>query len=157
VDTWVFLGVLALATIAVLAFYGRAISAWTPPAARTDIVTAQHFVRMRGDQYEIDLGKGWRATDDPGAAWHVWWIPESRELVGLRTSWLPPPPGPAYMGPAFGKSVLDPHGINQFTGMRVLGITETRPPRSACDMMRPLPDGLDLLCGGTHNQWGLTN
>ena len=152
-----FLGVLAAATVFVLAFYGKAISAWTPPSPRTDIVTAQHFVSMRGVENEVDLGKGWRATDDPGAAWHVWWIPASGELVGLRTSYLPPPPGPAYMGPAFGRSVLDPHGVNQFTGMRVLGTTGSRPSKSACDMMRPLPDGLDVLCGGTHNTTGLTN
>jgi hypothetical protein len=150
VSTWLFLGALALATVGVLAFYGAAISGWNSPAPRTDLVSPEHFVRMRGVDDEIDLGRGWRSTDDPDAAWHVWWVPASGELIGLRTSELPPPPGPFYLGSVHGRSPLDPVGVHRFAGMRVLGHSETRPSRSACDVLRPQPDGLDLLCGGTH-------
>lgn len=152
--TWLFLGVLALATFVVLAFYGSAISAWRPPSPRTDLVSPEHFVRMRGIDDEIDLGKGWRSTDDPDASWHVWWVPTSGEIVGLRTSALPPPPGPFYLGSVHGRSPLDPAGVHHFAGMRVLGRTDRRPPRSACDVLRPQPDGLDLLCGGTRGTVG---
>ena len=56
--TWIFLGVLALATFAVLGFYGLSISGWRAPEARTDLATPGHFVRMRGAENEIDLGVG---------------------------------------------------------------------------------------------------
>jgi len=148
--TWLFLGALALATFIVLAFYGMAISGWNSPAPRTDLVSPEHFVRMRGVSDEIDLGRGWRSTDDPDAAWHVWWVPSTGELIGLRTSALPPPPGPFYLGPVHGRSPLDPVGVHHFAGMRVLGNSTTRPSRSACDELRSRPDGLDELCGGTH-------
>ena len=82
-STWIFLGVLALATFAVLGFYGLSISGWKAPAARTDLATPGHFVRMRGAENEIDLGRGWRSTDDPDAAWHLWWIPTTTEIVAI--------------------------------------------------------------------------
>lgn len=148
-ETWLFLGALAAATALVLALYGRAISAWHPPSPRTDLVSPGHFVRMRGDETEIDLGTGWRSTDDPDAIWHLWWIPGSGELVGLRTSALPPPPGPFYLGSVNGRSPLDPVGVQHFTGMRVLGHSSRRPDRLWCDSLRTAVDGLDRLCGGT--------
>lgn len=156
-DTWIFLGVLALATFGVLAFYGQAISAWRAPEPRTDLVSPGHFVRMRGEENEVDLGRGWRSTDDHDAAWHLWWIPASGEIIGLRTSELPPPPGPVYMGSVNGHSPLDAVGVNHFTGMRVLGRSGDRPTRTLCDELRPLPNGLDLFTGGTHSATGLTN
>jgi hypothetical protein len=148
-STWIFLGALAGATAAVLAFYGRAISGWVPPEPRTDLVTPDHFTRMRGVEAEVDLGRGWRSTDDPGAAWHLYWMPSSGDIVGLRTSELPPPPGPAYFGSVGTRSPLDPFGVHKFTGMKVLGSSGDRPTRAVCDELRPLPDGLDLLTGGT--------
>ena len=150
-DTWLFLGALLVATIVVLAFYGVAISAWHPPAARSDIVSPEHFVRMRGDTGEVDLGRGWRAADDPHAAWHLWWVPASGAVIGLRMSALPPPPGPAYITPHRGTSLLDPYGVHHFTGMKVLGALEQRPSRDLCEQLRPLPDGLGVLCGGTRS------
>lgn len=156
-DTWIFLGVLLLATIVVLGFYGLAISAWRPPSARTDIVSPEHFVRMRGDQGEVDLGRGWRAADDRYAAWHLWWVPRTGELIGLRMSELPPPPGPAWTTPHRGNPLLDPYGVNKFTGMKVLGHLEHRPSRELCEELRVLPDGLGVLCGGTHGATGLTS
>jgi hypothetical protein len=148
-STWIFLGALAGATAAVLAFYGRAISGWTPPEPRTDLVSPDHFTRMRGVEAEVDLGRGWRSTDDPGAAWHLYWMPGSGDIVGLRTSELPPPPGPAYFGSVGTRSPLDAFGVHKFTGMKVLGSSGDRPTRALCDELRPLPDGLDLLTGGT--------
>lgn len=156
-STWIFLGLLAVATVVVLGFYGRSISGWRPPAPRTDLATPGHFVRMRGNEDEIDLGRGWRSTDDPDAAWHLWWIPSTTEIVGLRTSELPPPPGPFYLSPVHGRSPLDPMGVHHFTGMRILGRSEIRPSRSLCDALRPLPDGLDQFTGGTHTVSDLTN
>jgi hypothetical protein len=157
VSTWIFLGVLALATVVVLGFYGLAISGWNAPAPRTDLATPGHFVRMRGADNEVDLGRGWRSTDDPDAAWHLWWIPSTTEIIGLRTSELPPPPGPFYMGPVYGRSPLDPFGVHHFTGMRILGYSEQRPSRTFCEELRPLPDGLDRFTGGTHNATDLAN
>jgi len=148
-STWVFLGALAAATAGVLAFYGRAISGWHPPEPRTDLVSPGHFVRMRGDEQEVDLGRGWRATDDPSAAWHLWWTPSSGAIVGLRYSALPPPPGPAYLGAYHGHTLLDPVGVHHFTGMKVLGRSDDRPTRAGCEDLRLLPYGLDLLTGGT--------
>jgi hypothetical protein len=148
-STWVFLAVLAGMTLAVLAAYGRAISGWKPPEARVDLVSPEHFVRMRGVEAEIDLGRGWRATDDPNAAWHLWWLPASGTVIGLRTSALPPPPGPAYLGPVRGHSFLGQNGVQKFTGMKVLGHLEVRPARELCEQLRARPDGLDVLTGGT--------
>jgi hypothetical protein len=150
VDTWIFLGVLAAASVLVVRAYGWAISQWEPPAERADIVSTEHFVRMRGQQDEVDLGRGWRGTDDPGAAWHLWWIASTGEIMGMRTSYLPPPPGPTYMGSWNGRSPLDPMGFHHFTGMRVLARTEQGPSRAWCEAIRELPDGLDLFTGGTH-------
>ncbi len=148
-STWLFLGALAGATVAVLAAYGRAIHAWSPPQPRTDLVSPEHFTRMRGVESEVDLGRGWRSTDDPGAAWHLYWIPGSGDIVGLRTSELPPPPGPFYFGSVGTRSALDAYGVHKFTGMKVLGHSGDRPTRARCDELRPRPDGLDLLTGGT--------
>jgi hypothetical protein len=149
-STWLFLGALAGATVAALAFYGRAIHGWTPPEPRTDLVTPDHFTRMRGVESEVDLGRGWRATDDPGASWHLFWMPGSGDIVGLRTSELPPPPGPYYLGSVGPRSVLDAYGVHKFTGMKVLGSSGDRPTRALCEDLRPRPDGLDRLTGGTH-------
>jgi len=149
-STWLFLATLGAATAGVLVFYGRSIRGWTPPAPRTDLVTPEHFTRMRGTEPEVDLGKGWRSTDDPGAAWHLWWLPRRGEIVGLRYAAAPPPPGPAYLGAVYGRTPLDPVGVHHFTGMRVLGHTEARPSRAWCDFLRARPDGLDELTGGTH-------
>ena len=148
-STWLFLGALGAATAGVLAFYGRSIQSWTVPSPRTDLVTPGHFVRMRGHQPEVDLGRGWRSTDDPGAAWHLWWSVGSGEVVGLRYSALPPPPGPVYFGSVSGRTLLDPIGVHHFTGMRVLGHFERAPTRAECEALRGRPDGLDLLTGGT--------
>ena len=49
-------------------------------------MSPDHITRMRGVETEVDLGRGWRATDDPGAAWHLWWMPGSGDIIGLRTS-----------------------------------------------------------------------
>ena len=152
-STWLFLGALGGATAVVLSAYGRAIRRWTPPQPRTDLVTPAHFTRMRGVENEVDLGRGWRATDDPGAAWHLWWVPGSGDVVGLRTSELPPPPGPAYFGSIGTRNVLDAYGVHKFTGMKVLGHSGDRPTRADCDELRPLPDGLDRFTGGTHPPW----
>lgn len=156
-DTWIFLGLLAGVSALVLRSYGSAISLWEPPARRDDIVSTEHFVRMRGVQEEVDLGRGWQASDDPGAAWHLWWIPESGEIVGMRTSRLPPPPGPTHLGSWHGHSPLDPLGFHHFTGMRVLGQCSERPSRAWCESIRDLPDGLDLFTGGTHGAPPITN
>lgn len=149
-STWIFLGSLAAATAGVLAFYGRAIAGWHPPGPRPDLVSPGHFVRMRGPEQEVDLGTGWRATDDPGAAWHLWWTPRTGEIVGLRYAALPPPPGPAHLGSYHGRTLLDPVGVHHFTGMRILGYSDDRPSRLRCEALRPCPDGLDHLTGGTH-------
>jgi hypothetical protein len=149
-STWLFLGSLAAATLAVLGFYGRAIRGWSPPAGRTDLVSPGHFVRMRGNEAEVDLGRGWRASDDPGAAWHLWWAPSTGHIIGLRYSALPPPPGPLYLGSVSGRTVLDPIGVHHFTGMRLLGRSERAPGRAECEALRGRPDGLDVLTGGTH-------
>jgi hypothetical protein len=127
IETWLFLGALAAASLGVLAAYGRAISGWTPPEGRTDIVSPEHFTAMRGVENEVDLGRGWRATDDPGAAWHLYWMPRSGDIVGLCTSELPPPPGPAYFGSVGTRSPLDAFGVHKFTGMKVLGRSGDRP------------------------------
>ena len=156
-STWIFLGLLALATTVVLGFYGWSISGWRAPAPRTDLATPGHFVRMRGAEDEVDLGRGWRSTDDPDAAWHLWWIPSTTEIVGLRTSELPPPPGPFYLGPVHGRSPLDPMGVHHFTGMRILGHSASRPSRSLCEELRPQPDGLDRFTGGTHSASDITS
>jgi len=148
-STWLFLGSLAGATAAVLVFYGRAIRLWRPPAPRTDLVSPDHLTRMRGVESEVDLGRGWRATDDPGAAWHLYWMPGSGDIVGLRTSELPPPPGPFYFGSVGTRSPLDAYGVHKFTGMKVLGTSGDRPTKALCEELRPRPDGLDLLVGGT--------
>lgn len=148
--TWVFLGALAAATAGVLAFYGRTISVWSAPEARTDLVSPGHFGRMRGVEQEVDLGTGWRATDDPHAAWHLWWTPTTGDIVGLRYAALPPPPGPAYLGSYHGRTLLDPVGVHHFTGMKVLGHSGDRPTRVECEALRLRPDGLDVLTGGTH-------
>jgi hypothetical protein len=152
-STWIFLGVLAAATFGLLAAYGRAISGWRPPARRDDLVTPEHFVRMRGVEAEVDLGRGWLATDDPGAAWHLWWLPASGTVIGLRTSALPPPPSPyGFHNPVNGKGFLGADGIMKFTGMKVLGHLEVRPSPRRCDLLRARPDGLDVLTGGTRGE-----
>lgn len=148
-STWMFLGALAAATAGVLAFYGRAISGWHPPEPRTDLVSPGHFVRMRGAEQEVDLGKGWLSTDDPGAAWHLWWTPTTGAIIGLRYAALPPPPGPYYLGSYHGRTLLDPVGVHHFTGMKVLGMSGDRPTWAECESLRHLPDGLDRLTGGT--------
>lgn len=148
-STWLFLGGLAGATLAVLAFYGRAIRGWVAPEPRTDLVTPEHFVRMRGGDHEIDMGRGWRSTDDPGAAWHLWWTAANGEIVGLRYAAQPPPPGPAYFNPVHGRTLLDPVGVHHFTGMRVLGRSDRPLPHGLCERLRVTPDGLDVLTGGT--------
>ena len=51
------------------------------------------------------------------------------------------------MGP---RSVLDAYGVHKFTGMKVLGRSGDRPTRALCEDLRPRPDGLDRLTGGTH-------
>ena len=61
------------------------------------------------------------------------------------------------MGPAYGRSPLDPVGVHHFTGMRILGHSELRPSRSLCEELRPLPDGLDQFTGGTHSPTGFTS
>jgi hypothetical protein len=151
-STWLFLGTLALATLAVLAAYGRSIRGWTPPEPRPDIVTPEHFVKMRGAESEVDLGRGWRSTDDPGAAWHLWWMPATGAIVGLRTSALPPPPGLWYTGSLGARSLLDVRGVHKFTGMKQLGLSEARPSRAWCEDLRGRPDGLDELTGGTGHE-----
>jgi hypothetical protein len=148
-STWLFLGALGGATLAVLGFYGASIRGWSPPRARPDLVTPSHFDRVRGPAPEVDLGRGWRSTDDPGAAWHLWWMPATGELVGLRTSALPPPPGPFYLGPVGPANPLDAVGVHKYTGMKVLGHLGDRPPRALVEDLRDRPDGLDLLTGGT--------
>jgi len=150
-STWLFLGALAGATAAVLVFYARAIRLWKPPAPRTDLVSPDHLTRMRGVESEVDLGRGWRASDDPGAAWHLYWMPGSGDIVGLRTSELPPPPGPFYFGSIGTRSPLDAYGVHKFTGMKVLGRSGDRPTKSLCEELRPRPDGLDLFTGGTRS------
>ncbi len=153
-STWLFLGVLAATTLAVLAAYGRAIQGWSPPAPRTDLVSPEHFLRLRGAEPEVDLGRGWRSTDDPGAAWHLWWSSGTGDLIGLRYAALPPPPGPAYLGPVRGRTLLDPIGVHHFTGVRVLGRRDAPPTRADCEALRARPDGLDVLTGGTHGPGG---
>ncbi|MCU0312260.1 MAG: hypothetical protein MUE36_15110 [Acidimicrobiales bacterium] len=137
--TWVFLGGLAAATAAVLGFYGRTISAWQAPEPRTDLVSPGHFGRMRGVEQEVDLGTGWRSTDDPRAAWHLWWLPTTGDIV----------PGPVHLGSYHGRTLLDPVGVHHFTGMKVLGHSGDRPTRAGCEALRLRTDGLDLLTGGT--------
>ncbi len=148
-STWLFLGALAGATVAALAAYGRAIRGWTPPEPRTDLVSPEHFTRMRGVESEVDLGRGWRSTDDPGAAWHLYWLPSSGDIVGIRTSELPPPPGPFYFGSIGTRSPLDGFGVHKLTGMKLLGHSGDRPTRAECEELRLRADGLDLFTGGT--------
>jgi hypothetical protein len=150
-STWLFLGALGGASLLVVPAYGRAISGWSPPEGRTDLVSPEHFTRMRGIENEVDLGRGWRATDDPGAAWHLYWVPRSGDIVGVRTSELPPPPGPFYLGGIGTRSPLDAYGVQKFTGMKVLGRSGDRPTKALCDELRPRPDGLDVLTGGTRS------
>lgn len=156
VDTWIFLGALALATVGVLAFYGWAISGYHPPEPRDDLIATTRFVEGRERESEINLGRNWRSTDDPGAMWHVWWSPRTGELLGLRMGALPPPPGPVGMVGAGGTRDLRATLYNQlpYSGMKVLGHYDHRPPSELCDHIRQLHNGLDLLCGGTYGDDG---
>ena len=58
-STWLFLGALAGSTVAVLAFYGRAIHAWTPPAPRTIQFPAIRLLRDLTAQEETPARTPW--------------------------------------------------------------------------------------------------
>jgi len=151
VDTWIFLGVLAAASALVLRAYGWAISGYTPPPPRGDLRSIEAFQEERVGQTEVDLGVHWKSTDDGGAQWHLWWIAQTGELVGLRTPAYPPPPGPAYYQSAqMRQSQL--YANIPYSGMKVLGSLEHRPSLGLCQHLRDLPNGLDVLCGGTYGE-----
>lgn len=150
-DTWIFLGVLAGASALVLWAYRWAISGYTPPPPRNDLRSVEAFLDERADQTEVDLGVHWKSTDDVGAQWHMWWIVQTGELIGLRTPAFPPPPGPAYY--QSGQMRQNQLYANvPYSGMKVLGHLEHRPSLGLCQHLRDLPNGLDVLCGGTHGE-----
>lgn len=150
-STWLFLGTLGAAALGVLAWFGWATKGYRPPALRPDLANPDHFYRVRGVQGEVDMGKGWRSTDDPHAAWHLWWVPATGEIIGLRYSELPPPVSPLLGAGGVPLTPFSPGGVQRASGMRVLGTSGDRPPKLLCDELRPRPDGLDHLTGGT---WG---
>lgn len=151
VDTWIFLGTLAAASALVLRAYGWAISGYTPPPPRDDLQSVERFHRDREGETEVDLGLRWLSTDDVGAQWHLWWIVQTGELVGLRTPAHPPPPGPAYYSERHLRQG-QLHANLPYSGMKVLGHLEHRPSLGLCQHLRVLPNGLDVLCGGTHGE-----
>jgi len=146
-STWVFLGVFALLTAGMLTGWAHAIRQWQPPAWREDLVSAPRYYEVHGHHDEIDLGRQWRSTDDPGAYWHVWWVPDTGELIGVRVSAQPPPTVRYAYGGFRGHSWgSDPKpGIG---GVKMLG-TFLGLDRHLTDHLRLRPDGLDQLCGGT--------
>jgi len=149
VDTWIFLGSLFAASVGVLAFYGWAISAYRPPQPRNDLLSPAEFQRDRSGETEVDLGRDWHSTDDEGATWHLWWVPQTGEIVGLRVGAMPPPVGSLWS--ASSHTMRDTaYSTPTFTGMKVLGHLEHRPSRGLCEQLRQLPNGLDILCNGTH-------
>lgn len=150
-DTWIFLGVLAAASVLVLRAYGWAISGYTPPPPRNDLSSIEAFHRDREGETEVDLGAHWKSTDDVGAQWHLWWIVQTGELAGLRTPAFPPPPGPAYYQSA---RVMagQTYAKVPYSGMKVLGHLEHRPSLGLSHHLRELPNGLDVLCGGTYGE-----
>lgn len=152
-DTWIFLGVLAAVSIGSVAFYGWAISAYREPAPRDDIEAIAVFLADRMEENEFDLGRNWRSTDDPDAMWHLWWVPETGELVGLRMGAVPAPPSLRYTTrlPSALRSGL---ANIPYSGMKVLGHLDHRPSLGLCNQLRELPHGLDVLCGGTHGEDG---
>lgn len=152
-DTWIFLGVLAAASVLVLRAYGWAISGYTPPPPRSDLRPVKAFQADREGEIEVDLGAGWKSTDDLGAQWHLWWIVQTGEIVGLRTPAFPPPPGPAYRQLQMMRQNQAYANI-PYSGMKVLGHLEHRPSLGLCEHLRVLPDGLDVLCGGTYGENG---
>lgn len=150
-DTWIFLGVLAAASVLVLRAYGWAISGYTPPPPRNDLSSIEAFHRDREGETEVDLGAHWKSTDDVGAQWHLWWIVQTSELVGLRTSAQPPPPGPTYyQGSSMRQGQI--YANIPYSGMKVLGHLEHRPSLGLSQHLRELPNGLDVLCGGTYGE-----
>lgn len=150
-DTWIFLGVLAAASVLVLRAYGWAISGYTPPPPRNDLRSIEAFHLDREGETEVDLGAHWKSTDDVGAQWHLWWIVQSGEIVGLRTPAFPPPPGPAYYQSS--RMMADQtYAKVPYSGMKVLGHLEHRPSLGLSHHLRELPNGLDVLCGGTYGE-----
>lgn len=145
-STWVFLGVFAVLTAGMLIGWAEAISHYRPPAPRDDLVSPQRYYAVHGIHDEIDLGRQWRSTDDPGAYGHVWWLPESGRLIGVRTA-MEPPPVARYANGGFRQWSWGPDHTT-ISGMKTLGTTH-RPDRHRADHLRLRPDGLDQLCGGT--------
>ena len=143
-STWVFLGVLGGATAGVLAGWARSIRAWQPPRPCPDLEAPDRFYAHHGRHDELDLGPGWRSLDDPHAIWHLWWEPGTYLLLGVRSVALPPP---SY-GVLGGWRNLATSSARGLGGMKVLG-SLLRADRRHLDYLRPFPDGLDRLCGGT--------
>lgn len=115
----------------------------TQPAPIDDTWTSiAAFYRNRpARDAEVELGIGWRSSVDPGAAFELSWIKQTRELVVLRHQAHPD------MVAAFGLLAPMAAGLDKrATGMKVLAVVDhdalqaTRPER-----LLPRPDGLDRL------------
>lgn len=136
---WILL-VVAVAGVAVVA-------ALTPrntvpvPIDQSWMSIAAFYRNRPGRDAEVDFGTGWRSTTDPGAAFELSWIKQTRELVVLRHQAHPDMVG------AFGVLAPMPGGLDKrATGMKVLAVVDfealqsTRP-----DRLHLRPDGLDRL------------
>lgn len=165
-STWIFLGSLALGVWVVLAVLRWSISGYHPPEPREDLMAADLFWDVREGVRQIDLGRGWRSTDDPYAMWHLWSLPTRRELVGLRMGAMPHPSAMGFAGGRRGggraeiELTLEEDGRQvpweagpdhrlAMTGMHVLAADFDCPHHDVWGELRPLPDGIDQLCGGT--------
>ena len=165
-STWLFLGALALAAAGVLALFRWSISGYRPPEPRRDLSPVDPFWDSLDHARQVDLGNGWRSTDDPHAMWHLWSFPTRRELVGMRMAAMPHPsamgiglrPGGAFRRPVGLMFVEDGRRVPweagpghrlAMTGMKALAVDFECPHRDVWAELRPLADGIDRLCGGT--------
>lgn len=136
---WILL-VVAVAGVAVVAALTPRNTQPTPIDDTWTSINAFYRNRPARDA-EVELGTGWRSAADPGAAFELSWIKQSRELVVLRHQAHPDMVG------AFGLLAPMPGGLDKrATGMKVLAVVDfealqsTRP-----DRLHPRPDGLDRL------------
>ena len=124
---------------------------YQPPAPRPDLANPDHFYRVRGVSPRSTWARGGAPPTTPTRRGTCGGCPRSGEIIGLRYSELPPPVSPLLGAGGVPLTPLSPGGLQRASGMRVLGTSGDRPPKLLCDELRPRPDGLDHLTGGT---WG---